>query len=451
MADVAIHVTITLNAPLLVTARQVGFVWESQQYIPGSVLRGSLAHNLLFECNLSEAERLALETAPSSHRDNCAFHRLFYANDPPRFGNAFPGLEPPVGILPLTARTCKRYSGFKRKDVDNERHGVFDILIRQVLSEKSGKPLTARCSIANCKKKAEPFGERVYALRGNRYVSPRALPRRLARTAIGRERGAVAERLLYTLEALGEQMDLDELDQNNQPKKAHTTFQTTVWAEEAHERELRRALRKVHYLGAAVSRGMGRVAISARKQAKPTPTSERLAVMANLLSKGVEPKRPTGLLPKGADWLERLLIFNQLWAQERKSFVDKQKSSADGWYFSVDLQADTLLSRVNGPAYQLTPDLLGLPDKVQLVRAFASHRQVGGWSSAWGMPKPTAPAIVAGSVFLYHIPGGDVTLSRDVLKQLHTLERQGVGQRREEGYGWLQICTPFHLETEVRS
>lgn len=246
-------------------------------------------------------------------------------------------------------------------------------------------------------------------------------------------------------------MDLDELDQNDQPKKAHTTFHTTVSVEEAHERELRRALRQVHYLGAAVSRGMGRVTISARKQAKPTPTSERLALVANVLSKGVEPKRPTGLLSKEADWLERLLVFNKLWAEERKSFVDEQKSSADGWYFSVDLQADTLLGQVNGPAYQLTPDLLDLPDQVQLVRAFASHRQIGGWSSAWGMPKPTAPAIAAGSVFLYHVPGGDVTLSRVVLERLDTLEREGVGQRREEGYGWLQICTPFHLETEVRS
>lgn len=180
MADVAIHVTITLNAPLLVTARQVGFVSESELYIPGSVLRGSLAHNLLSECNLSEAKRRAPETAALSHRENCAFHRLFNANHPPRFGHAFAGLEPPVGVLPLTARSCKRHGGFKRNDVDDERHGVFDILIRQVLNEESGKPLIPRCPIANCEKKAEPFVERVYAHRGDRYVSPRALPRRLA-------------------------------------------------------------------------------------------------------------------------------------------------------------------------------------------------------------------------------------------------------------------------------
>ena len=41
------------------------------------------------------------------------------------------------------------------------------------------------------------------------------------------------------------------------------------------------------------------------------------------------------------------------------------------------------------------------------------------------MPKPIAPAIAAGSVFLYHVPGGNFDLARIVLKRLAVLEREG--------------------------
>lgn len=442
MADIAICVTITLKAPLLITARQIGFVWESQSFIPGSVLRGSIAQMLLANCSLNEAERRRPESVPD-HRGKCDFHQIFYADQPPRFGHAYPGLEPPIGVLPQTAYTCKRHDGFKRDDADDERHGVFDILIRQVLSEKTGRPLIPRCPLCDSQK-AEPVIGRVYAKRGDRYVSPRALHRRFARTAVGRERGAVAEGLLYTMEALSEQMDRDELDGNGESyPPAVSTFHAVVRVEETNAKKLIDVMRQVHYMGAAVSRGLGQVKIETARVTISVPTDERMDQAAKALSKGIEPKRLDEGLPKEADWLERLLVFNRLWA-------DEQKSSLDGWYFTLDLQSDMLLCRENGPSYELTPDQIGLEGKVEFVRAFANHYQIGGWSSAWLMPKPIIPAISAGSVFLYRVAGGDSDLARVVLKRLAILEREGVGQRREEGYGWLQVCTPFHLETEVR-
>ena len=442
MADIAIHVTITLKAPLLITARQVGFVWESESFIPGSVIRGSVAQILLANCDLNKEEPRAPETMPG-HRDRCDFHRLFYAELPPRFGHAWPGLEPPIGVLPQTAYTCKRYGGFRRNDTDDERHGVIDILISQVLSEKAGRPLIPKCPIGE-DQKAEPFIGRVYAQRGDRYVSPKTLHRRLARTAVSRARGVVAEGLLYTIEALSEQMDRDELDRNGEPyPPATSTFHSVVWVEEAHEKKLRDALHNVHHLGAAFSRGMGQVKIETIRVKVSMPTEERIDRAAETLSKGMRPNDLAELLPKEADWLERLLAFNSLWA-------DEQKSALNGWYFTLDLQSDTLLYREDGPCYVLTPDQIGLQGNVELIRTFATHCQIGGWSSAWKMPKPIVPAVSAGSVFLYHVPGGDLSLTRIVLKQLAIIEREGVGQRHEEGYGWLQICTAFHLETEVR-
>jgi CRISPR-associated protein Csx10 len=441
MANIAIRVTITLEAPLLITARQIGFVWESESFIPGSVLRGSVAQILLANCILNEEERRAPETV-LDHQGKCDFHRIFYADQPPRFGHAYPGLEPPIGVLPQTAHTCKRNGGFRRDDADDERHGVFDTLIRQFQSEKNGRPLIPRCPLCDSQK-AEPIIGRVYVKRGDRYVSPKALHRRLARTAVGRERGAVAEGLLYTIEALSEQMDRDELDRNGDSyPPALSTFHSVVWVEEANVKKLMDVLHQVYHIGAAISRGMGQVKIETSRSAMPVPTDERMDQAAKALSKGIEPKPLALRLPKEADWLERLLAFNSVWA-------DEQKSAIDGWYFTLDLQSDMLIFR-DGPSYELNPDQLGLQGKAELIRAFATCRQIGGWSSAWLMPKPIAPAIAAGSVFLYHVPGGDLDLARIVLKRLAVLEHEGVGQRREEGYGWLQVCTPFHLEIEVR-
>ena len=92
---------------------------------------------------------------------------------------------------------------------------------------------------------------------------------------------------------------------------------------------------------------------------------------------------------------------------------------------------------------------LGFPLKVELVQSWAHHGEAGGWSTVWGLPKPVSPALVTGSTFLFRVPrGGGEDLAFKTLKRCLILEREGIGQRREEGFGWLKICTPFHLERE---
>ena len=54
----------------------------------------------------------------------------------------------------------------------------------------------------------------------------------------------------------------------------------------------------------------------------------------------------------------------------------------------------------------------------------------GGWHAASGLPKPTEMAVVPGAVA--RLPG----LTRE---QLSTLLDHGVGLRRNEGYGWLEV------------
>jgi CRISPR-associated protein Csx10 len=69
---------------------------------------------------------------------------------------------------------------------------------------------------------------------------------------------------------------------------------------------------------------------------------------------------------------------------------------------------------------------------------------VGGFSTAWGLPKPTYLAAATGSVYVFRVDKSpdDPTL----LSWLESLEAQGVGQHTDEGLGEILICHPFHKE-----
>ena len=422
--DQRLKVTIHLESPLLITAQQVGFVWESEEYIPGGVLRGAVA-----------------EVAARHGQDLKA---LFDRPNAPRFGHAYAGLGPPVGILPQTARTCKRHSGFRRDEQDDERHGVLDTLLSQVFD---GAQTEVRCP--TCDQSTVPYGGKPYVAIGSserwRYVSPRPIFRRIGRTAVSRERGAVADRLLYTLEVIAEVMERDELDDYGRPLLAAAVFHGFVWVDESDGPVWAEWLREVKYLGGARSRGLGQVRIEAKVE-KISPTMEREMVQAAMQLTEGRPATIHRRLPCEMSILDRILAFNQ----KVYALKDLSEEQREFWYFTIDLQSDTALGDARGPCYRLEPADLGLPEPVKPVWWLARYGQVRGWSAAWGLPKPTIPALTAGSTFVYRVPRGDEDLTRQVLGRCITLEREGIGQRRDEGLGWVQICTPFHLETEVR-
>ena len=87
-------------------------------------------------------------------------------------------------------------------------------------------------------------------------------------------------------------------------------------------------------------------------------------------------------------------------------------------------------------------EMTGCDTHVELVRSFASYDYVGGWNAAWGLPKEIDLITRMGSVFVFYTSEIDSWIP--VLK---TLEKVGIGRRREEGFGQILICGPFHLRT----
>jgi CRISPR-associated protein Csx10 len=79
-------------------------------------------------------------------------------------------------------------------------------------------------------------------------------------------------------------------------------------------------------------------------------------------------------------------------------------------------------------------------DTLQLHTAYTSYDYRSGWNSAWGLMKDMELVINQGGVYLFS------TTQPDSWKQeLANLESRGIGERTGEGFGQVEICSPFHL------
>lgn len=73
-----------------------------------------------------------------------------------------------------------------------------------------------------------------------------------------------------------------------------------------------------------------------------------------------------------------------------------------------------------------------LNTKLKPKFSYASNNIVGGFNKKWGLPLPQVPVLSAGSVFVFD--NIDITP-----EQIQQLETQGIGERRNEGFGRIAI------------
>lgn len=83
------------------------------------------------------------------------------------------------------------------------------------------------------------------------------------------------------------------------------------------------------------------------------------------------------------------------------------------------------------PLTQLLEQLLEI--KLEPQSGFTSNIIVGGFNRKWGLPLPQVPALAAGSVFVFNYEG-ELNIDR-----IRTLENQGIGERRVDGFGRLAV------------
>jgi len=379
-------------------------------YVPGSTLLGGLAG------------------AHARLRHDPEEFDTFFMGEMSRFGNLYPsrfksdelkGAEGPVRPLPTTARSCKRFPGFKCESVSDpsgkEYHGVSDALIPWALFALSGQgngaPLESlkTCPDPRCESSTAPFGGfyRRDVFDADFFGQAKPLKGLRTRTGINRATGTVQHGVLYSREVLDDTTFWGTL---RVPGEAAEPFSAFVG--EANEKGMLR-------IGNNRSRGFGRVNLKLDEAGEPD-TTENLR--------------------------ERIDGFNDALS---RAAAEAAIEAEHAWYLPLTLESDVVLvDRLLRHRLSIPPQYLeerwGLGG-AELVYNSSSSVRVIGWNSLLGLPKPDDVAIQKGSVFLY---GMSDPLDAESLDALLTLENAGIGARRREGFGRVRVANRFHWEVK---
>lgn len=323
--------------------------------------------------------------------------RALFMSDRVGYGDLWPAVgDKSTTLLPATTRVCKRYG---------LGHG--DSLRDSLLDALSGER-TDKCSVCG-----EPL-DRTSGYLCNLNPVERLSPQTRLRvsTAIERSTGTVAREMLFTQHTLTGQRRTKGKD-----GPGPILFRGTVrLADPDLKKPLEALLKTPLFLGSGRSRGLGEVEVKALTNATPAePLSER--------------------------WRK----FNDA--------AQRAGGNPGICYFSLTLLSHLALrDEWSRPVLgNITLQHLGLPDPVTWVYHKESTRPVlflntvtvAGWNAALGLPKPDTVALARGSVLLAQCPAGE---AQAVLTRLEQIEAEGVGERRNEGFGRVAVCYPIHYE-----
>ena len=387
-------IEVTLKSPIITGGRKpTGQAVEAVQYIRGGLIRGALAKAWLADSESSEPD--------------ADFRQLFLTGSAGIFRNCYPGSS----ILPATATGCKDFAGFLLTD-DTEKHGIFDTLLEGLVAEKADWLYQPNCPHCDGRIEAQAgFYEQPSEFYKKRTLNTRLL----TRVAINRQRKVAADELLYSLTAV------NPLSVEGKKVNLHGSARVPSVLVSRVTNTLQK---QVQRLGGGISRGLGRVYVKVTKHEE----SDSLG--------------------------QRICDFNKALQGVYKAYCHLPSVEMEvlkGTYFSVDLQSDAILTAedswqrsmiLTAPMLQ---EMAGCDAEVALIRSFASYDHIGGWNAAWGLPKATDLATRMGSVFVFHTADIDSWISA-----LKMLEKVGIGSRREEGFGQILICDPFHLWTREK-
>lgn len=429
-----ISLKVQMTTPIYVSSRKYGMFNETNDFIPASALRGTLASAICVESPKWQCKGCDVKA-------ECNFDKIFVNGGKIRFEHLYPlaysSYTEEGRVFPATAVSCKRQPGIltgflykpykepEDKNNDKPPHGIFDILIPQLayqLSNNYGYDI--KCSEPCCKSKVEPFSgfynfaptnetaSQSFLARETKYrtaiVESSPPKRRLVRTAINRYSRTAEENLLFSLEVVEEK----------------SYFFATVAVEQDELASIIQAeLKKLKHrrFGGVRSRGLGEIGFVS------TPC----------------------VVDFDSELKERIETFNHFLKSCLKKFPPDAKCTDT--YFTINLQSDAVLRNERGEQaavineYSLKKQLQSLQSGLslgglKLVKWVTSQSLYSGWSDAWKLPKNVGSTIGRGSVFVFKVR----SLTDELINALEQLQIWGIGERCEEGYGRLIICDQFH-------
>lgn len=416
------YLRVQAQSPLSITSHQniTGLANPTLPYIPGTTLRGALAWQMLND------DPVAKQTA--------AFQTMF-EQEGLRCGPLYPiGGDDTSQLtlpIPFTARSCKHKPGFANEPSLMRRgHGVLDTLI-EVIEEKAMQQARAAGQMATmplgglatcdacpqCQAPLQRFGGYFEWDQSTTPLQLRKAPqtlRLLTRTAMLDELESARPAALFGREALeiGQKfagfLDVD------------TTIQQEVEALLGGGTCLQ--------IGAGRTAGLGQVEVL---ELKPhwDPVQQ---------------------------WLGSVQTRSDAFQQRLSQVIKAQSFLVPITFLTDAILLDRFLRFASAP----TPTVLEayceleqvsttppppLPNNLGLFLAIASSKRIAGWNTASqpARPRYDDAAVTAGSVFVLAVPPDQASA---LLALCQWLEKNGLGERKAEGFGQLAVALPFHAQ-----
>ena len=428
-----IDLTIKALSPLAIGKQKPGSsVSEALNYIPGTVIRGAIAAQILQR----------VEPNNENFAENGGdFQALFLGEEPAIFQNGYPSVAKlgagknkivtdKIRFLPATAVSSKTKPGFKVSG-----NGVFDTLVdrfcAQALNHHPYDPNDPQSLKDKTDPRVEPYGGFYSRSNTGEYYSHSVSTRFLTRVGINRRRATSEDDILYSIEVLNEYALINPQADEDPKKWENVVYQSAILiADEALAERLKKFINNNTHnfrLGGSASRGLGKVEITAKivdlKKIEDSKSEVELRLE----------KFNTKFQERWELWSS---IFNP----------SKQKQLENKKFFTLNLQSDAILTEQWRSTTVISEAMLKdfaeveVEADVKLEAAYSSYDYLSGWNSAWGLMKDVELVINKGAVYLF-----STTQPEKWYAALAELEVKGIGERTSEGFGQLEICNDFHL------
>lgn len=412
-----IELEIKALSPLAISRQKPGgSVSECEDYIPGSVIRGAVASEILKQfgqqfANLSE--------------NGGDFQALFLSDEPAIFQNAYPNvykidkddfrIEEEVKILPTTALSSKTKPGFKTSENCN---GVFDTLFDRLCADCYGYAYEPNCPIDGGR--VDSPGITFYSVFNDEYYKISSKKRLLTRVGINRRRATSEEEILYSIEVLDES---ESMGKNPKP----VSYMSFIIVPDNLSDSLWQFINNNSSnfrLGGSTSRGLGKLEIKSA-----------IVEIEDKISEIIREKIQVFTHKLYTRWKDKWSIFGK----------PIQELSENRKYFTLDLQADAILTERWQRTTVISPQMLKQftdvdDESLKLEVAYSSYDYRSGWNSAWGLMKDVELVTSKGAVYLFSTTKPEIWY-----KALADLELKGIGERICEGFGKVEVCNEFHL------
>ena len=402
-----LRVTAKLLAPVAIRRDRQSERSGGVHSVSGTLVRGALASLYLQRGQVDDT-----------------FKHLFLNEATCRFGPLDPGPE----HFPLTTASCKR---------ENIKHVLVDQLWYRVAQHYTDGHLPENVEVAWRQCGNEECGADLKRHHGFWGQENGRLPKKssdkhyvAAHVGIDRHTNTAAESIFYTLEAL-------------LPSSEEKDLQGWLMADDDAFCALKTLLTSEDYcisVGHHRTRGYGDISL---QLAEPIDTDDSAVHIKNWETWSSELIKFLGSSPLSVPNLNPEDFYFSLSFPTGAVLVDNFLRYTIDPAEMISWVAPMLSVDDAFPMKDRSPHQLPSGGTMQWITSVTKHERLRGWNAAHGLPRQDEWMVARGSVYVYCFQGTPEE-RETLIQQLITLSEEGVGLRRNEGFGRVSVSDDFH-------